>query len=256
MKHATGLLVAVLLFSLNASAQRSDLPAAPSPAGSYLQKVFSTGETLEFDLSWLRIAGGFAQLDIAPLPAENNRTRMRSRFESRGVLDRVYHVEDVIETIVETDTFSTIHFHKRLNERGKIKDDTTVIDYGKGVATRKGKEIKVTRPLLDPLSAIYQLRRFELQVGHTLYFTTIGDGKIYRLEAVVLRKEKVRTSAGAFDAVVVQPKMRQGGIFRDENNRLLIWYSDDERHLPVRIQSDIAAGSITANLRSYRIGPP
>ncbi|MEO8216375.1 MAG: DUF3108 domain-containing protein [Acidobacteriota bacterium] len=254
MKRVPISILVVALFAAVMMAQRADVPAEPLIQGSYLQRAFTTGETLEFDLSWLRLAGGQAEMVIAPVAGESNRTKMHSLFQSRGVLDRVYHVEDLIETIVESDTFSTVHFHKRLNERNKIKDDTTVMDYGTGIATRKGKEVRITRPLLDPLSAIYHLRRFKLKVGSTLYFTAIGDGKIYKLEAAILRKEKLRTEAGTFNTLLVQPKMRQGGIFRDENNRLLIWYSDDDRHLPVRIQSDIAAGSITANLRSFRVG--
>jgi hypothetical protein len=48
--------------------------------------------------------------------------------------------------------------------------------------------------------------------------------------------------------------MRHGGIFRDENNRLVIWFSDDQRRIPVRIRSYLAVGTITASLQSSELG--
>ena len=33
--------------------------------------------------------------------------------------------------------------------------------------------------------------------------------------------------------------MSAGGLFADEDSKLTIWYSDDARHLPVRVRSDV-----------------
>jgi hypothetical protein len=37
---------------------------------------------------------------------------------------------------------------------------------------------------------------------------------------------------------------------------MLIWFSDDEQRLPLRIQASIAIGSITGTLRSVSPVPP
>ncbi|MGZ8830382.1 MAG: hypothetical protein ACXW2Q_08395 [Thermoanaerobaculia bacterium] len=34
----------------------------------------------------------------------------------------------------------------------------------------------------------------------------------------------------------------------------MIWYSDDERHMPVRVRSDVRIGSITVSLRRSSAG--
>ena len=47
--------------------------------------------------------------------------------------------------------------------------------------------------------------------------------------------------------------MLAGGLFRDEGD-LTIWYSDDPRHVPVQIQTDLKVGAITATLRSVHTG--
>jgi hypothetical protein len=50
----------------------------------------------------------------------------------------------------------------------------------------------------------------------------------------VLRKEKVETEAGTFDAWKIQPVMREKETEDDRNKgKLFLWFSDDARRLPV-----------------------
>lgn len=226
-----------------------------APAKSYVDAIFDRGETLTFSLAWLRVVGGEARMTVVP-SANGEQLTISSVAESTGVLSRLYRVRDQIETVVDRRTFSTLRFQKSLNERNRIKEEVTTIDVARKVATRKGKEIEIPSPIFDPLSLIFYIRKLDLTPGRRHFFNVIADGKVYTLESEVLRRETIGTDAGTFRAIVVEPKMRAGGIFRDENNRLLIWYSDDDRRLPVRIRSDIPAGSITASLRSYTVGLP
>lgn len=229
----------VLLFSVSASGAIDD--------------TFKAGETLDFNLSWTRISGGSARMTIAPLNGE--RYRITSVGKSSAFFSRFFKVRDEIESIVSRDTFSTRQYHKRLDERGRKKDELTVVDPSRNIATRNGKLIEVPPRVFDPLSLIYYLRTLELNVGNTHQFTLLADGKLYTVSATVTGRESVTTPAGRFSCVVVEPKMESGaGVFRDDQNRLRIWFSDDARHLPVRIRSDVKIGSITATLRGIREG--
>jgi hypothetical protein len=213
--------------------------------------IFNQGETLDYNLHWTTIAGGSARMTIAPLNGE--RYRLTSVGKSGRFFSRFFRVRDEIDSVVDRTSFSTLQYHKILDERGKKKDELTVID--EGVATRKGKTLKVPNPIYDPLSLIYHLRSLELVPGKSHEFTVIADGKLYTLHANVLERETITTPAGKFNTVVVEPRMESAaGIFRDDQNRLLIWYSDDERHVPVRIRSEVNFGSITATLRSIKPG--
>jgi hypothetical protein len=51
---------------------------------------------------------------------------------------------------------------------------------------------------------------------------------------------------------MVEPEMVTNGVSRDE--KLYIWYSDDERRLPVRIRTEVKFGSVTATLKSVSSG--
>lgn len=222
-------------------------------ANSPVREIFDAGETLDFNLQWVRVSGGAARMTIAPI--EDNRYRITSVGKSGTFFSRFFKVRDEIESIVDRDTFSTLQYHKILDERGKRKDELTVVDEARGIATRKGKTIKVPKPVFDPLSLIYYLRLLDLTPGLSHEFTVLADGKLYTVHAGVLQHETVTTPAGTFQTVLVEPKMEsEQGVFRDEQKRLLIWFSDDDRHIPVRIRSDLNIGSITATLRQVTPG--
>jgi hypothetical protein len=217
------------------------------------RETWAAGETLDFDLSWSRVSGGAARMTIGPIGED--RLRITSIGRSGAFFSRFFRVRDEIESLVDRDDFSTIEYHKVLDERGKRKDELTVVDEQRNVAFRKGKAIPVRRPIFDPLSMIYRLRELDLTPGKTHEFTIIADGKVHAVRAEVVNRETIATAAGTFKTVVVEPKMEaRAGVFKDEQSRLLIWYSDDARHLPVRIRSDVKIGSITATLRRATAG--
>ena len=240
MKRALFVLIAAALLSLG--------------AGNPLTQVYIDGETLDYDLVWLRISGGSARMTIAP--ADDTRYRLTSIGKSSKSFARIYSVRDEIETFVSRDTFTTLHYRKMLKEGGKSKDETTVIDPATHIATRRGDEYTAVPPIVfDPLSLIYYMRGFPLTVGEVLRFTIIADGKLRDVEAHVIRKERLNTDAGTFNCVVVEPKMEAAGIFReDAKSQMTIWYSDDWRHVPVRIRSEAKIGAITATLRGITSG--
>lgn len=218
-----------------------------------VDEIFREGETLDYNLQWTRISGGSARMTIAPLNGE--RYRITSVGKSGAFFSRFFKVRDEIEAIVTRDTFSTLQYHKVLDERGRKKDELTVIDRQKNVATRKGKIIEVPERVYDPLSLIYHLRELDLKPGTSHEFTIIADGKIYVVHANVTGRDTITTPAGKFDCVIVEPKMAStAGVFRDDQNRMLIWYTNDDRRIPIRIRSDVNIGSITATLRAITPG--
>lgn len=228
------------------------------PAHGQVVNTFAEGEVLDFELVWLKITGGAVRMTIGPAPNDPARLRITSIAKSSSSFAFIFKVRDVITSIVNRDDFSTIRYEKHLNERGRLKDDTTTIDERRKIATRRRpnqdtEEIMVPKPVFDPLSLVYHLRAFNLQPGAVERFTVFADGRVYTLSANVTRTETIGTPAGTFKTVVVEPKMLAGGLFRDEGS-LTIWYTDDARHIPVRIRSDLKVGSITANLRAVRAG--
>jgi hypothetical protein len=214
-------------------------------------KAFTKGETLDYNLTWLKVTGGTARMTIGP--GADDRYRITSVARSSPRFSRFFRVHDELESHVSQDDFSMLRYVKRLDEDGDtIEEVTTVAD---GVATRTRKKVKrvpVPRPVFDPISVIYYLRTVDLAPGKAYELTLIADGKVYTVHARVVRREILQTPAGKFSTVMVEPEMTSGGVPRAE--RLFIWYSDDDRRLPVRIRTEVKVGAITATLRGITNG--
>jgi hypothetical protein len=225
--------------------------AASLALSGSVEKAFTKGETLDYSLTWLKVTGGTARMTIAP--GADDRYRITSVARSSPRFSRFFRVHDELESQVSHDDFSLLRYVKRLDEDGDtIEEVTTVAD---GVATRTRKKVKrvpVPRPVFDPISVIYYLRTVDLAPGKVYELTLIADGKVYTVHARVVRREILQTPAGKFSTVMVEPAMTSGGVPRAE--RLFIWYSDDERRLPVRIRTEVKVGAITATLRGITNG--
>ncbi|HEX8172734.1 MAG TPA: DUF3108 domain-containing protein [Thermoanaerobaculia bacterium] len=216
-----------------------------------VQQAFAKGETLDYNLTWLKITGGTARMTIGPLG--DDRFRMTSVGKSGTGFSRIFRVRDEIESTVSREDFSTLRYVKRLEHKDDKSDELTVIEEGVATRTRKKvKKIAVPRPVYDPISVIYFLRTLDLSPGKTHQLTLIADGKLYTVDVRVVRRETIQTPAGTFNTVVVEPQMTSGGVTREE--KLFIWYSDDDRRLPVRIRTEVNFGAITATLRAVQAG--
>ncbi|HEX7153401.1 MAG TPA: DUF3108 domain-containing protein [Thermoanaerobaculia bacterium] len=228
------------------------LTGAPAP----VIDAFNTGETLDYSITWLKITGGSARMTIAPLEGSDHQFRITSIAKSnRGF--RLFRFRDEIETHVTREEFSTVTYAKKLDERGDKKQESTHVDADGNVLRIKStwtkpRRFKVQNPILDPISVIYYMRTLDLTPGKKYELRLLADGKRYNVHAKVVRRETIHTEAGVFKTVVVEPMMEAEGVEREE--KLFIWYTDDERRLPVRVRTDVKVGSITASLKSVTSG--
>jgi hypothetical protein len=244
-------LLPALLAAVSLLMVRPPQETAPTPPPQAIYQTFAAGETLDYNLAWLRITGGTARMTISA-PTDNT-YRITSVAKSGAAFSRIVKVRDEIETTVARANFSTLRFIKRLDEKGEKQEETTTVE--DGVATRRRKKVKSVRvptPVYDPISVIYYLRTLDLSPGAKHELELVADAKLYRVHVHVRRRERLQTPAGTFETVMVEPTMEIGGVNREE--RLFIWYTDDERRIPVRIRTEVKVGAITATLTAITSG--
>ena len=90
-----------------------------------------------------------------------------------------------------------------------------------------------------------------LDSEHPVIVPTFADGS--RHEVVVLTGKPTRikkTILGDVNVLPVAPLMKFKGLY-DKEGDTTIWFTDDECRIPVRINSKILIGSLTAELVSY-----
>ncbi len=216
---------------------------------------FTVPEKFVYDLTWAGIKAGTASLESRN---DGGRIRMISTAQSAEWISVFYTVDDRVESIVSKDPYRSsvglpVSYRLKLREGKHRKDKEVMFDHEKNRAKyvdhleKEYKEIDVPPLVFDPISSFFYLRTLRLVVGEPVYITMFDSKKVYNVEVQVLRKEEVTIPEGTFDTIVVKPLMKSEGIFY-RKGEILIWLTDDAKHIPVMMQTKIPVGHITATL--------
>ncbi len=108
-------------------------------------------------------------------------------------------------------------------------------------------EYSFDTPAYDPLSAFYEMTKWDMEVGRSYYIDIFDNNKLWNTEVKVVGKEKVKVLAGEFNTIVLKPKLQSEGIF-PKTGDITIWATDDRYKLPVLLKSKAAIGYFKAVL--------
>ena len=112
----------------------------------------------------------------------------------------------------------------------------------------KHAESEIPSCVEDVVAAFYYLRNQDMQVGKPLHVAVNDGSRTYDVTLDVQAQETIQTPLGQRAAIRIEPKVFSG-LFK-RKGRMLIWFSNDEQHLPLRLRFIIAVGPITATLKS------
>ena len=223
---------------------------------------FAVGEQIDFHVMFGLVPAGKARLAVVGVDTVNGQPAFHavSTARSAKAYDMVFKVRDSVETWFDADSIYSHHFRKQLRE-GPYRDEK-IVNYDLQNERVSIWDDGVEKPALtvparvqDVLSAGYKVRTLPMSVGDTLSVKTHDVNKTYDLLVIVHGRERVNTEAGTFDCLKVEPVLRSGGIFKKEKGaRVFVWVTDDAARIPVKMQSKVSFGSITAVMESYRPG--
>ena len=149
-------------------------------------------------------------------------------------------------------------FWKQVQEgRRKVSSDLT-FDYNAGKQTQvernlvKGTQKQQTTSIpacvTDSLSGIFYAASQRLTVGQDFGFPLADAMRTVTVTMKVEAREEIKTPAGTFQTIRVQPTAEEG-VVKNRGN-IWIWYTDDARHMPVQIRARLFWGTITFHLQS------
>ena len=99
----------------------------------------------------------------------------------------------------------------------------------------------------DFISALYRVRALPLVEGSTYFLMVRGEnGEDYQAEIKVTGRQALKTTVGSFNALVCQVRIANNSSV--DSYRLRMYFSEDERHIPVLITARHSAGEIRAEL--------
>jgi hypothetical protein len=211
-------------------------------------------EKLTYSLTWTGIRGGTATQEIID---EGDSIKVVSTARSSSWVSVFFPVEDRIESVLSKVEPPFIglpqRYRMKIREGSHRRDKELIFDH-KVKKAQYIDHLKGTRESIDILdntydaySSFFYLRTMKLEVGKSVFVNILDNKKLWNVEVQVLKKEKMNTILGEIDTIRVRPLMKSEGIF-NRKGAIDIWLTDDERHIPVKMKTKIAIGSITATL--------
>ena len=234
--------------ALPEAGQQDVLPAVNEP--------FQAGERLKFSVQYAGISAGSAYLEVPQVIDVNGSEAytLVARAESNAFISRFYKVRNRIESVWDKRGRFSWKYSENRREGGYRVKSQIAFDHEKHEARYpNGQAYPIPPQVQDALSSFYYTRFQALPIGGSVVFDYHASRKSQPLEVRVLGRETVKTPAGVFNCVAIEPILKAGGIFKNKG-RLVIWLTDDERRMPVLMRSKVAIGSINVVLQEARPG--
>jgi hypothetical protein len=217
--------------------------------------AFTVGERLTFDVNYGFITAGEAVMSVPAYQDIDGRKCYRVEFTVNSLksFSWVYKVEDRYLTFIDVDAIAPLRFEQHIREGSYSRDFTADFDQVDHVARTTDGMHPIPPYVHDIMSAFYYFRTFDLsnaKVGDMYSLHNFYKDSTYELGVRILGRQELEVAAGIFRTIVVEPLVKEGGLFKSEG-RLVIWLSDDELKIPVRVNTKVLIGSIDTELREY-----
>ena len=227
--------------------------AAAEPSSS---RSFQVGEQLTYDISWLAITAGTAVMAVSDAGSDGDRplAKLITTAQSRPVITKFFPVDNRVESIVDPATLLPEHLIFKRREGKKKEDIEYTFHQREGTVTvvKNGATEKQEMPpgTQDVISCLYYARsELALQPGASLTMNVYHDKKNRKIDVRVEEIETVSGPWGEVETARVLVIMPFQGLFLNKGN-IRVWFTNDDRRIPVRMKAKVVIGSIVADLVS------
>lgn len=196
---------------------------------------------------------GSSYLEISgPLELDENYAYViMSSQKTEGIFSIFFYINDFYCSYVDTASFSTLKFIKKIHE-GNYKNEVTLdfkedsVIYSNGERSPKISEAK------DIFASLYYMRTLKFSSGDTLKIPFHSSGKNYKMIVPVSGPYPVNVPEGKFEALMLSPDVPEGKIFGSDEP-IEIWVTNDSAHIPVKIQTRLKFGTVSYLLENIEI---
>ena len=221
---------------------------APRPGFSFPQK-----QTLTYSVDWRVFPAGIAVLRFE---ADGDREKITATADTSGAINLLFHVSDHFQSTIDRARGCTYEFDKQTVEGRRQVNSALRLDYAasksiwdeKNLVTGKSRHMEepVDGCLTDLLTGIYYTASQNLVVGQSFVIPVADALHTVPVTMKVEGREEIKTPLGVFKTIRVQPTAA-AGVVKNRGN-IWIWYTDDDRHLPVQMRARLFWGTITFRL--------
>ncbi len=197
-------------------------------------------EELVYRVDFIGITMGYARFRYQGKVAIGGKSayHLNVRAWTSGILSYIFPINETIDYYLDTETIAPIR--QEFTQRESEKDDVALYDQETGKITYRyrqsgkiRKQVTTVPSVYDPVSVAYYFRWKDLGAENRPR-NVYGGRKLYQISSRILGNERIRTEHGVVDTIAVVPLIRRDGK-PDDKGDLKIWFSNDERRVPVRL---------------------
>lgn len=226
------------------------------------QKSFGAGEWFKFRIHYGPFNASFATLEVDETNINGKPVyHIEGKGKSTGLLHWFFKVDDNYQTYIDKQDGKPYKFIRKIDEGGYTKDLEIDFDHSNNKAfvfDKKHNEnhTYTTKPNVhDMLSAFYYIRNNikndELRPGDEMRLNLFIDDENMDLKLKFLGREVIKTKFGKVATLKFRPYVMAGRVFKEKES-LTFWVSDDANKLPIKIEANLAVGSLDADLDEYK----
>ena len=226
------------------------------------KKAFKDGERLVFRMSY----SGFLKAGEAALTVKEEDLDGKKVYHAIGkgktasVVSWFFKVNDDYQSYFDYETGMPYLFKRRVNEGGyKIERDLRFNQNEnkvnvKDLLKKKEKILDTPDNIQDMISTFYYLRNYDTQnmkPGDEIDINMFFDYDSFPFKLKFLGYETLKTPFGKVKTQKFTPLVKAGRVFKAKES-VSVWISADDNKIPLKIQADLAVGSLRAELKSYK----
>ena len=226
------------------------LPQLPPPRAGY---SFPQNQTLTYSVDWRVFSAGTA---VIRFEAIGDREKLTANADTAGAINLLFHASDQFQSTFDRARGCTYQFDKQTVEGRRKVNSTLKMDYAqsksildeKNLVTGQSKHVESPIPscMTDLLTGVFYASSQPMEIGHDFVMPVVDAMHNVPVTMKIEGREVIKTALGTFKTIRVQPTA-DAGVVKNRGN-IWIWYTDDERHLPVQMRAKLFWGTITFRL--------
>ncbi|WP_028842758.1 DUF3108 domain-containing protein [Thermodesulfovibrio yellowstonii] len=211
-------------------------------------------ESMKFDIYWMGIYVGSA---IVSVKGDSSEVTITSMVKSASFISNFYYVNDHAESKIE---YGKPKHFKLVQVEGKYRGNKeTIFDYNQkeiifinhlknNTTYHKG----IDKVFMDVLSGFFYLRTLPISLKEPVSVDIFDSNKFTTVQVQPIKEEKIELSnKKEIDAIVIKPLLDTEGLFKRKGD-IIIWLSKDDSKIPLKIETKVPVGRVTAELKEYK----
>lgn len=240
----------VLLLVLSGAARANDTDSIP----------FSVGEKLTYQIFWGPFVVGRGTLEVAGIePMDgHNCYHLVAKAKTSGLINLLFPVDSTAESWLDCDGLFARRYTEDRTEGKHHRDGEAHYDYAhkETVITNRlngrAKHYPLDQPVQDVVSSLYVVRTRKLMLDSEQSFMINAASTNYNVTIRPNQRKAVWVHPlGDTQALRIEP-MPTLSIVSANKGRMWFWVSDDARHLPLLVNSELKLGNAKLVLFSIR----